>query len=115
MEAEIIDYPSTLKTFIDHLPYYRGQEPSLYIDLEGNNLSRKGALSLVTILVEPRHTVHLIDVTGLGENAFSTAGSDGRTIRQILEVFFDIRNDSEALFGLFDIRVACLLLGRASL
>jgi exonuclease 3'-5' domain-containing protein 1 len=50
-------------------------------------------------------------VTGLGERAFQVADSDGRTLKSILEsqeivkVFFDIRNDSDALFGLFGIRV----------
>jgi exonuclease 3'-5' domain-containing protein 1 len=51
-------------------------------------------------------------VTGLGERAFQVADSDGRTLKSILEsqeivkVFFDIRNDSDALFGLFGVRVA---------
>lgn len=107
----MIDSPSALKAFIGSLPDLEGPTPCLYIDLEGNNLSRKGTLSLVTILVEPRHTVHLVDVTGLGKLAFHTAGPDGKTLKHILEsqeivkVFFDIRNDSDALFGLFDIRV----------
>lgn len=107
----MIDSPSALKAFIGGLPECGGPEPSLYIDLEGNNLSRNGTLSLVTILVEPRHTVHLVDVTGLGQQAFETASPDGKTLRHILEsqemvkVFFDIRNDSDALFGLFGIRV----------
>ncbi|KAM0724106.1 hypothetical protein Q7P37_000286 [Cladosporium fusiforme] len=111
MEAQMIDSPSTLELFIGGLPDCKGPEPSLYVDLEGNNLSRNGTLSLVTILVEPRHTVHLVDVTGLGKQAFKTASPDGRTLQSILEspeitkVFFDIRNDSDALFGLFDIRV----------
>jgi exonuclease 3'-5' domain-containing protein 1 len=111
MEAQMIDSPSALKTFIDDLPDCKGSEPSLYVDLEGNNLSRKGTLSLITILVEPRHTFHLVDVTGLGKQAFQIAGSDQQTLRSILEsqeilkVFFDIRNDSDALFGLFGIRV----------
>jgi exonuclease 3'-5' domain-containing protein 1 len=81
----MIESLSALKTFIDSLPDCKGPVPSLYIDLEGNNLSRKGTLSLVTILVEPRHTVHLVDVTGLGEQAFHVAGSDGRTLKKILE------------------------------
>lgn len=107
----MIDSPFALKTFLDDLPDCNGPEPSLYIDLEGNNLSRNGTLSLITILVEPRHTVHLVDVTGLGKDAFESAGSDGRTLREILEspkivkVFFDIRNDSDALFGLFGVGV----------
>ncbi|KAI7214865.1 hypothetical protein KC343_g771 [Hortaea werneckii] len=53
----------------------------------------------------------LVDVTGLGKLAFHTAGPDGKTLKHILEsqeivkVFFAIRNDSDALFGLFGIRV----------
>jgi exonuclease 3'-5' domain-containing protein 1 len=112
MDAQMIDSPSALKDFISSLPDLEGPVPSLYIDLEGNNLSRKGTLSLVTILVEPRHTVHLVDITGLGKQAFQVAGPDDRTLKSILEsqgivkVFFDIRNDSDALFGLFGVRVA---------
>ncbi|KAI6991660.1 hypothetical protein KC332_g8101 [Hortaea werneckii] len=111
MEAQMIDSPSALEHFIGGLPDCKGPELSLYVDLEGNDRSRNGILSLVTILVEPRHTVHLVDVTGLRKQAFKTAGPDGRTLQSILEspeitkVFFDIRNDSDALFSLFDIRV----------
>ncbi|KAK6436858.1 hypothetical protein LTR95_006951 [Oleoguttula sp. CCFEE 5521] len=110
MEAQMINSSLALKTFIDDLPDCKGAEPSLYIDLEGNNLSRNGTLSLITILVEPRHIVRLVDVTGLGKDAFEIAGSDKRTLRQILEapeivkVFFDIRNNSDAVFALFDVR-----------
>ena len=108
----MIDSPSALKTFLDHLPDCKDSVPSLYIDFEGNNLSRNGTLSLMTILVEPRHTVHLVDITGLGKQAFQIAGADERTLQSIMEseeivkVFFDIRNDSDALFGLFGIRVS---------
>jgi exonuclease 3'-5' domain-containing protein 1 len=107
----MIDSKQQLTAFIDSLPHCKGPNPSLYVDLEGNNLSREGTLSLVTVLVEPRRTIHLIDITGLGNDAFATAGSDGRTIKQLLEsaevckVFFDIRNDSEALYSLHGIRV----------
>lgn len=107
----MIDSKPALKAFIDNLLECKNANPSLFVDLEGNNLSREGTLSLLTVLVEPRHTVHLIDVTGLGDDAFTTAGSDGRTIKQMLEspkvckVFFDIRNDSDALYSLDGIRV----------
>jgi exonuclease 3'-5' domain-containing protein 1 len=111
MDAFIIDSRWVLRAFIDGLPDSKGTDPSLYIDLKGNNLSRDGTLSLLTILVEPRHTVHLLDITILGVDAFSIAGSGGQTIKRILEsrdivkVFFDIRNASDALFGLYNIRV----------
>jgi len=81
----MIDSPSALKAFIGSLPDLDSLTPSLYIDLEGNNLFREGTLSLVTILVEPWHTVHLVDVTGLGRLAFHTAGPDGKTLKRILE------------------------------
>lgn len=107
----MIDTAEALKAFIDDLPDLQRFEPSLYIDLEGNDLSRKGTLSLVTILVEPRHTVHLVDVTKLGKDAFHVAGTNERSLGVILgsstitKVFFDIRNDSDALFSLFGINV----------
>lgn len=111
MEPQIIDSKLALEAFIDDLPDCKDPILSLYIDLEGNSLSREGTLSLITLLVEPRHTVHLIDDTGLGDDAFTTTGSTGRTIKQILEskevckVFFDIRNDSDALYSLHGVRV----------
>jgi exonuclease 3'-5' domain-containing protein 1 len=103
----MIDKATALKAFIDGLD----KTSILYVDLEGNNLSRKGTLSLITILVEPRHTVHLVDVTTLGKEGFSVPGSSGTTLQHILEssditkVFYDIRNDSDALFSLFGVRV----------
>ena len=104
-----------LQDFLGALP--RGNEgntkwPSLYIDYEGNNLSRKGTFSLLTILIESRKTFHIVDVTALGSEAFVSAGADGRTLKSILEsdtiikTFFDIRNDSHALFSLYGVRVA---------
>jgi exonuclease 3'-5' domain-containing protein 1 len=112
MDVEMIDTAPALQAFIADLPENTNDQPSLYVDLEGNDLSRNGTLSLITILVEPRHTVHLIDVKTLGAAAFTTSDSNGKSIQQILEskdtikVFFDIRNDSDALFSLFGVHVA---------
>ena len=111
MKSELINTSPLLKAFLDGLNAIEGEPPSLYVDLEGNNLSRLGTLSLVTVLVEPREKVYLIDVTTLGRDAFDVAGSDGRSLRDILEsseiikVFFDIRNDSDALYSLYGVRV----------
>lgn len=76
MEVEMIDTVPALKTFLDGLPLSNAQ-PNLFIDLEGDNLSRHGTLSLITVLVEPRHTVHLVDVHTLGQQAFSIASTNG--------------------------------------
>ncbi|KAK0263115.1 hypothetical protein LTR35_017614 [Friedmanniomyces endolithicus] len=112
MDPKFLDTTTKLEKFLSDLGNCDGQPPRLYVDLEGNNLSRNGTLSLVTILLEPEADVYLIDVTTLGRGAFTTAGIGGRTLQAVLEskdiikVFFDIRNDSDALFGLYEIRVA---------
>ncbi|KAK1048053.1 hypothetical protein LTR74_017615 [Friedmanniomyces endolithicus] len=112
MDPKFLDTTAKLEKFLSDLGNCDGQPPRLYVDLEGNNLSRNGTLSLVTILLEPEGDVYLIDVTTLGRGAFTTAGIGGRTLQAVLEskdiikVFFDIRNDSDALFGLYEIRVA---------
>ncbi|TKX18744.1 3'-5' exonuclease-like protein 3 [Elsinoe australis] len=64
------------------------------------------------MLLEPRKEVYLVDVTTLGPSAFVTSDKNGRNLKAILEsseiikVFFDIRNDSDALFSLYNISVA---------
>ena len=58
--------------------------------------------------------VYLIDVHTLGELVFTTVGIDNPnvTLKSILEnetipkVFFDVRNDSNALFFLYNIKLA---------
>jgi exonuclease 3'-5' domain-containing protein 1 len=114
MEPEMIDTAPLLTSFLDTLPQLSASaQPTLFIDLEGNNLSRHGTLSLITILVEPRHKVHLVAVHTLGKAAFTNPDTNNTaSLQQILEsetttkVFFDIRHDSDALFGLYGIRVS---------
>lgn len=85
--------------------------PSLYCDLEGVNLSREGSLSILTLYVPQIKKVFLIDVFSLKQAAFSTE-SGGRSLKAILEdknvskAFFDIRNDSDALYSHYGISVA---------
>lgn len=96
--------------------------PSLYLDVEGINLSRTGTVSLLTILVHcagSSNQAYLVDINSLGAAAFSTPSSSGETLAGILEaptipkVFFDVRNDSDALHfhygiflrGVFDIQL----------
>ena len=86
--------------------------PSLYIDLEGVHLSRQGAISILQILISPQRRTYLIDVHALGSKVFSTAGANGQTLKTIFEsetipkVFFDVRNDSDALYSHFGICLA---------
>jgi exonuclease 3'-5' domain-containing protein 1 len=85
---------------------------ALYIDLEGVDLCREGSLSILTLLIDtgiPTIRVCLIDVHSLGSQAFNTTGIKQKTLRDILQdekipkVFFDVRNDSDALFAHFGV------------
>ena len=76
--------------------------PSLYIDLEGINLSRNGSISILQVFVSSSRRTYLVDIHTLRNKAFSTPGTNGCTLKDILEsdvipkVFFDVRNDSDA-------------------
>ena len=109
MEVTIVDSKPSVVSLIDQLEHIPTQPPSLYLDLEGVNLSRHGSISIVQLFVLPKNHVFLIDVFVLGEDAFSTSNGSETNLRSILEsalvpkVFFDVRNDSDALFAHFQI------------
>lgn len=108
----LIDTPTAVATLIDTLVNLPISPPSLYIDVEGVKLSRHGSISILQILAHPQGETYLIDIHTLKDEAFSTAGSTGQTLRGILEsrtipkVFFDVRHDSDALFGHYRIKLA---------
>ncbi|KAG5958858.1 hypothetical protein E4U58_005232 [Claviceps cyperi] len=83
--------------------------PTLYVDLEGCQLSRNGTISIVTIYATTLATAYIVDVHKLGKSAFTTANTTGTTLKAIFEsaktkkVIFDVRNDSDALFHHFQI------------
>jgi exonuclease 3'-5' domain-containing protein 1 len=109
----LIDTATAMSALVDTLDGQPTTPPSFYIDLEGVNLSRHGTISILQIYVLPHLKAYLVDIHALGEKAFSTLGSaTGHTFKGILEsetipkVFFDVRNDSDALFSHFQIRLA---------
>ncbi|EOA81420.1 hypothetical protein ACJQWK_10841 [Exserohilum turcicum] len=116
IETEIINTTERISDLVDWLvvrhappvPY----SPTMYIDLEGVNLCREGSISILTLLIDtgiPTKRVYLLDVHTLGAQAFNTAGAKRTTLKDILEdekipkVFFDVRNDSDALFAHFSV------------
>jgi exonuclease 3'-5' domain-containing protein 1 len=116
VETEILDTPEAVAQLVDRLvrihTLERGEfhySPTMYIDLEGVNLCREGSISIFTLMVDldlPIQHVYLIDVHVLGAQAFTTASTKGTTTlkdilqdKTITKVFFDVRNDSDALFA----------------
>ena len=106
----LIDTAAAMSNLMDDLDAQPSTSPSLYIDLEGVNLSRHGTISIIQVYVLPLNRTCLIDVHTLRSEVFSTPGSrSGRTFKDILEsgtvpkVFFDVRRDSDALYAHFQI------------
>ena len=115
VDRRLVDDYNAVAELIDDLlqsPSSSTGQPQLYVDIEGVKLSRDGTISIVQILSLAKSTVYLVDVHVLGALAFSIPGSSGMTLKHVLEsesiqkAFFDIRHDSDALFGLFGVRVA---------
>ena len=114
-ELEVVNTTKQVAELIDLLAIINSEwryVPTVYIDLEGVNLSREGSISIFTLLVDfgaPRTFVKLIDVFTLGHLAFDTTGHNNKTLKNILEdakipkVFFDVRSDSDALFAHYGI------------
>lgn len=104
----IISSTTELAAFLSSIP----PSSTLYLDLEGNRLSRHGTLSVITVLVHPQGEVRLVDVLTLRESSFTTASSDGKTLKSILEdatipkCLWDVRNDADALWALYQVGLA---------
>ncbi|KAF3799805.1 hypothetical protein GCG54_00009994 [Colletotrichum gloeosporioides] len=106
---EFVDTTAALARIVDALSGAVTSPPSLYVDLEGEYLGRLGTISIIQIYLSSRQQTYLIDVQTLGAASFSEPGTNGTTLKTILEsasitkVFFDVRNDSNALFSHFNI------------
>ncbi|KAI9732941.1 MAG: hypothetical protein M1818_007374 [Claussenomyces sp. TS43310] len=106
-----VDSEASLLLLLDSIVNLAVDPPSLYIDLEGINLGRHGSISIVSLYIAPSQKTYLIDIHSLGRAAFSTTTNRGTSLKTVLEsstipkVVFDIRNDSDALFSLFQISV----------
>ncbi|KAF2023299.1 hypothetical protein EK21DRAFT_118906 [Setomelanomma holmii] len=110
----LIDTHTAIASLVNSLSDLPTYPSSIYVDLEGVNLSRHGSISILQIHVLPTSKTYLVDVHILKEEAFSTSASNGHTLKSILEsekipkAFFDIRNDSDALYSLYGIKVASI-------
>jgi exonuclease 3'-5' domain-containing protein 1 len=143
LSYDLVDTVDGIKTTLRHiLDARRDHEdtkldphtPLLFVDAEGNNLSRLGTVSLVQIHIPQSGQTFIIDVFVLGAAAFKTtvpclsydlsstsptaplpflgiSEGDGISLKSILEspgiikCFFDVRNDADALFNLYAVSI----------
>jgi len=108
----VVDTSATLISLVDTLTNLEKSPGSIYMDLEGIRLSRYGSISIIQILIPSREQVFIVDVHILGAATFDILGSEGKSLKDALEsvnikkYLFDVRNDSDALFALFGVRLA---------
>ncbi|CZT06997.1 uncharacterized protein RAG0_12578 [Rhynchosporium agropyri] len=112
--ATFIALEADLMALLDSISNLPVKPPSLYLDLEGIDLGRHGSISILSLYIAPTQIIYLIDIHSLGMAAFSTTNKCGTSMKSILEsstipkVVFDIRNDSYALFSLFQLSIDCI-------
>jgi hypothetical protein len=120
--VNLIDSWGSLLKLLLHLEEIVSAEgAAVAVDFEGMKLSRHGALCLVQMSCYDDPTlVYVIDVHLLGRETFTLRTKNGTTLRGLLEdqnirkVWFDPRNDADALYhqfgvmprGSFDLQLA---------
>jgi len=121
----------TLQTLVACLAEVQSSPPpsSVAVDLEGVNLGRSGRVAIIQLYAEGSDTVWLVDITTLGAAAFDQTDANGNSLRSLLEgtsvrkvrsntyispllllialakMFWDVRNDSDALYSHFNVRL----------
>ncbi|KAF6820360.1 hypothetical protein CPLU01_12794 [Colletotrichum plurivorum] len=107
----LVDSTESILSLLEIIQTLPASKPSLFLDLEGVSLSRHGSISLITIFVQPQKHVYLVDIHALQSTAFTTSTRNGTNLKSILEsptiikVFFDVRNDSDALYSHFGVKL----------
>ncbi|POS71266.1 hypothetical protein DHEL01_v210338 [Diaporthe helianthi] len=105
--SSIVSTSAQLRTFLSVIR----PDSTIYLDLEGKDLSRHGTLTIATILIQPENVLGVVDVLRLGETTFSTKTNDGRSLKSILEdptirkCVWDVRNDADALWAHFRVQL----------
>ncbi|XP_078344466.1 uncharacterized protein LOC144630060 [Oculina patagonica] len=77
------------------------------VDCEGDSLSRKGALTIVTVATEEQ--VHIFDVLNLGKLVFSSGLGEILQDKSREKLMFDCRQDSDALWHQFNVKLTGVL------
>ncbi len=77
--------------------------PYVAVDVEGENLSRDGRIAMVQLTWG--NDVYLVDVHALQSKAFTLGLKQLLEDEKVVKVFCDPRNDSDALFHQFNVRM----------
>ncbi|KAL2060642.1 hypothetical protein VTL71DRAFT_9283 [Oculimacula yallundae] len=108
----LVDTVNLLIEFLGFASKVRKESAELFLDEEGNNHGKDGVLCTIQVTFGAMDsTTFILDVVTLGEELFNTVGEAGNSVKGMLEdpaiykVFFDVRNDSAALFHQYGIKL----------
>lgn len=106
---KVVDEQRTLKDAISNLKRKTKHDSSRFIavDCEGVSLSRHGALTIITVATEEE--VYIFDVYKLGKFIFSCGLSQILEDKSCTKLMFDCREDSDALWHQFNVRMTGIL------
>ncbi|XP_068699681.1 piRNA biogenesis protein EXD1-like [Montipora foliosa] len=91
----------------DAIPELKRNTGPLAVDCEGLSLSRKGALTIITVATEEK--TYIFDVLKLGKAVFSAGLSELLEDRFREKLMFDCREDSDALWHQFRVKLTGVL------
>ena len=90
----------------DAIPELKRNIP-LAVDCEGVSLSRKGALTIITVATEEK--AYIFDVLKLGRAVFSSGLGEILEDKSREKLMFDCREDSDALWHQFNVKLTGVL------
>lgn len=105
---KLVDDESGLQEAISELKRKIAERNTLIaVDCEGDSLSRKGALTIITVATEEK--VYIFDVLKLGQLVFSSGLGEILEDKSREKLMFDCRQDSDALWHQFNIKLTGIL------
>ncbi|GAB1734532.1 hypothetical protein NU195Hw_g8984t1 [Hortaea werneckii] len=111
-QVTIVDTKDQIVSMLEALASLKSPPESFFVDMEGVNLSRHGSISLIQIYAPESGDIFIVDIHTLGAQAFDIPTPQANTLKNVLEgseitkYLFDARNDADALYALFNIRLA---------
>ena len=107
-DYRLVDDETDVKDAISELKGKVGERKTLLaVDCEGDTLSRKGALTIITVATEEK--VYIFDVLKLGQLVFTSGLGEILEDKSREKLTFDCRQDSDALWHQFQVKLSGVL------
>ena len=112
--SSFVDSPASVEQLLNNLSALTKLRQPLYVDCKFSTLKDEHRISLLILSALPQNHVYIIDVPSLGEATFTVTGTDGQTLRTILEsatlpkIFYDVSFKALMLYRQFGIHLQCV-------